>query len=145
MDTLMISRRIKAGLLLTLLVLVCVTLGFLLGLGVAKAIAKKKDDPAFWNEAALRHLEKLHPDETQRERFKVLVGGAVDELTVVRQETISDVQRILTRLLSDIDKELSPEQHEMFSKMKPKPSDLSLDVLQKTGPPIQQPPDRPSH
>ena len=141
----MISRRIKAGLLLTLLVLVCVTLGFLLGLGVAKAIAKKKDDPAFWNEAALRHLEKLHPDETQRERFKVLVGGAVDELTVVRQETISDVQRILTRLLSDIDKELSPEQHEMFSKMKPKPSDLSLDVLQKTDPPNQQPPDRPSH
>lgn len=126
------SRRIKVALLLALLVIVSMGIGFFLGIGLAKAIAKKKDDPAFWNEAALKQLEKLHPTDAQRERFKQLVGGAVDELIVVRERTITDVRTILVRVIAEIDKELTPEQRKTFAKLKPKESDMSLDVLKKT-------------
>ncbi|MCP5559618.1 MAG: hypothetical protein H7A55_17875 [Verrucomicrobiaceae bacterium] len=128
----MVTRRFKAGCLITLLVFVSIVVGFFLGIAVAKGIAKKKEDPTFWNEAAIKQLEKLHPTDIQRERFKTLVGGAVDELTVVRNETITSVQTILMRVLADLDKELTPEQHEQFEKMKPKAADMSLDLLKKT-------------
>ena len=128
----MVTRRFKAGCLITLLVCVSIVVGFFLGIAVAKAIAKKKEDPTFWNEAAIKQLEKLHPTDAQRSRFKAIVGGAVDELTVVRNETITSVQTILLRVLADLDKELTPEQHQQFEKMKPKTSDMSLDLLNKT-------------
>lgn len=128
----MVTRRFKAGCLVTVLVFVSVIVGVFLGVVLEKAIAKKRENPAFWNEAALKQLEKLHPTEAQRTRFKELVSGAVDELTVVRTETITNVQTILIRVLADLDKELTPEQHEQFEKMKPKTSDMSLDLLKKT-------------
>lgn len=128
----LLSRRFKVALLLALLVVVSMGIGFFLGIGLAKAIAKKKEDPSFWNEAALKQLEKLHPNDAQRERFKQLVGGAVDELIVVRERTITDVRTILVRVIADIDQELTPEQREAFAKLKPKESDMSLDVLKKT-------------
>lgn len=129
----MFSRRAKVFLLVSLLILVSMGVGFFLGIGLANAIQKKKDDPAFWNEAALKHLEKLHPTNSQRERFKILVAATVEDLTAVRNDTLLKVRDAFALLVADVDKELTPEQREIFSKMKPKPEDLTIELLRKGG------------
>lgn len=126
-----LSRRTKAFVLISLLVIVSMGIGFFLGIGLASAVQKKKDDPAFWNEAALKHLEKLHPTDSQRDKFKVRVAAAVEDLTEIRNDTLLKVQDVFARLVADVDKELTPEQHEVFARMKPRPKDLTLELLRK--------------
>lgn len=126
------SRRIRAGLLLLLLVIVSGGIGFFLGIAAAKAVSKKKDDPSVWHETALKGLEKLHPTDAQRERFRAIVGKAVDELTVVRNSTLETVVSVFNRAVDDIEKELTPEQQQTFATMKPTKDQITLELLKKT-------------
>jgi hypothetical protein len=126
-----LSRRLKVSLLMALLALISGGVGFFLGLGLARIMEKKKDDPAFWNESALKSLERLHPGDTQRERFREIVGTAVDELTEVRNDTLQKVYHIFGTALDDIEKELTPGQKEKFEKMKPSKEQITLDLLKK--------------
>lgn len=113
------SSRTKAGCLITVLVLVSMTAGFLLGAVATKAIAKRKDNPVFWKKNAMRQLDKLHPDEAQRKKFEVHVDTAVEEMLTIRQDVAIKAKVVLAKALSEIDKELTPEQREHFSKIKP--------------------------
>lgn len=126
------SRRIRVSLLLLLLVLISGGVGFFLGIIVSKVVAKKKDDPAVWHETALKDLEKLQPTDAQRERFRDIVGRAVDELTVVRNSTLETVVSTFNRAVDNIEKELTPAQKEKFAKMKPTKDRLTLELLKKT-------------
>lgn len=115
-----------------LLAVVSGIIGFFLGIAAAKAVSKKKDDPAVWHETALKGLEKLHPTDAQRERFRAIVGVAVDELTVVRNSTLETVVSVFNRAVDDIEKELTPEQKQAFAKMKPTKDQITLELLKKT-------------
>ena len=115
------SLRSKAGCLITLLILLSTGVGFTLGLLVAKGIQKKKEDPAFWKQAAMKKLEELNPDEAQRKRFETHTDQAVTELTGLRQEGIRRVWEVLDRALDGIEADLKPEQKETFEKIRPKP------------------------
>lgn len=115
-----ISRRTKVALLITLLVLVSMTVGFFLGAIAAKAVAKKKDNPVFWKKIAMRQLDKLHPSEEQRKKFDARVDAAVKELVAVRKDVVVRAQTVVAKAAADIDKELTPEQREIFQKIKPK-------------------------
>lgn len=126
------SRRFRAAFLMLLLAIVSGIIGFFLGIAVAKAVSKKKDDPAVWHETALKGLEKLHPTDVQRERFRAIVGIAVDELTVVRNSTLETVVSVFNRTVDDIEKELTPEQKQAFAKMKPTKDQITLELLKKT-------------
>ena len=114
------TRRTKVVLLLTLLVMVSVGVGFFLGIVLSSVISKKKEDPAFWKQAATKHLEKLHPTEEQRRKFEVRTGSAVQELSTLQKEGITRVWDVINRAVADIDKELTPEQRDLFEKIKPK-------------------------
>lgn len=114
------SRRIKIGLLLSLLVMVSVAVGFFIGIVLASTINKKKEQPAFWKQAATKQLEKLHPTDAQRKKFEARTDSAVQELTALRGEGISRIWDIVNRATADIDKELTPEQREIFEKIKPR-------------------------
>lgn len=114
------SRRLKVGLLLSLLVFVSVAVGFVLGVGLTSAINKKKEQPAFWKSAAMKQLEKLHPTDEQRKKFDARTESAVQELTALRAEGITRIWDIVDRAVADIDKDLTPEQRETFQKIKPK-------------------------
>jgi hypothetical protein len=131
MAAVIFSRRVKVSLLLVLLVLISGGVGFFLGLGLASAVEKKKDDPVFWNESALKSLERLQPSDAQRERFQEIVGKAVDDLTDVRNDTLQKVYHTFGQALDEIEKELTPEQKEKFNKMKPTKEQITLDLLKK--------------
>jgi cell division protein FtsN len=114
------SRRIKIGLLLSLLVMISVVVGFFIGIVLSSAISKKKEQPAFWKQAATKHLEKLHPTDDQRQRFEARTERAVQELATLQKEGITRVWDVINRAVADIDKELTPQQREVFEKIKPR-------------------------
>jgi len=115
-----VTRKKKAGCLITVLVFISIGIGFALGLIVSKATQKKKEDPAFWKEAAMNHLEKLHPSNEQRQKFAAHTDKAVGELSTLRTTAIKNVWEIVRRAVADIQQELTPEQQEIFEKIKPK-------------------------
>ena len=116
-----ISRRTKVATVMILLVLVSVVVGFILGAIVAKQVAKRKDDPRFWKQAAMSQLEKLQPTAEQRQTFETRVDSAVEELVAIRKDTISRAETAVGRAVTDIEQDLTPEQRATFDKIKPKP------------------------
>lgn len=116
-----VSSRTKAGCLISLLIVMSVGVGFALGLIVSKTVQKKKENPAFWKEAAMKQLEKLQPTDEQRKKFDAHTDKAVGELTALREKGIHDVWEIVGRAVGEIQQELTPEQKERFEKIRPKP------------------------
>lgn len=116
-----ISPRKKAGCLITLLIFMGIGVGFMLGLIVSKNIQKKKEAPAFWKQAAMKQLDKLHPDEAQRKKFEAYTDQAVAELSALRQEGIKNVWQIVERAVKSVEQELTPEQQQKFEDIRPKP------------------------
>jgi putative protein kinase ArgK-like GTPase of G3E family len=114
------TRRTKVVLLLSLLVVVSVGVGFFLGIVLSSVINKKKEDPAFWKQAATKHLEKLQPTEEQRKKFEARTDSAVQELSTLQKEGITRIWDVINRATADIDKELTPEQRDIFEKIKPR-------------------------
>lgn len=115
------SRRSKVVFLMLMLVLVSVFTGFVLGAAVAKNVAKRKDDPRFWKRVAMKQLEKLNPTDEQRKKFEVRVDAAVEELVAIRKDTVARAEAVVARAVNDVAQDLTPEQREIFDKIKPKP------------------------
>ena len=118
----MIFRRpkLKILFLLSLLVLVSATAGFFVGIVLSSVISKKKDDPKFWKQSAMKQLAKLKPTEAQQKIFEARADASVQELIDIRKQGIRDVWDVIERTLADVDKELSPEQRETLIKIRPK-------------------------
>ncbi len=114
------TRRTKAAFLLALLVVVSVAVGFFLGIVLSSIISKKKEQPAFWKQAATKHLEKLHPTDEQRKKFEARTDSAVKELADLQKEGVARIWDVVNRATADIDKELTPEQRDIFEKIKPR-------------------------
>ncbi|MCX6858504.1 MAG: hypothetical protein NTV80_26840 [Verrucomicrobia bacterium] len=115
------TRRTKAGCLILLVIGFSLGVGFVLGVLAMKANEKKKENPAFWKENAMKHLEKLHPTDEQRQRFEAHTDKAVGELTTLRKGAIESVWQIVDQALISIEKDLTPEQKATFEKLRPKP------------------------
>ncbi|MFZ4595078.1 MAG: hypothetical protein ACOYOF_12535 [Verrucomicrobiaceae bacterium] len=118
----MIFRRpkLKILFLLSLLVLVSATAGFFVGIVLSSVINKKKDDPEFWKQSAMKQLPKLKPTEAQQKIFEARADASVQELIEIRKQGIRDVWDVIERTLADVDKELTPEQRETLIKIRPK-------------------------
>jgi hypothetical protein len=112
--------KLKIVFLLSLLVLVSATAGFFVGIVLSSVINKKKDDPKFWKQSAMKQLAKLKPTEAQQKIFEARADASVQELIDIRKQGIRDVWDVIERTLADVDKELSPEQREMLIKIRPK-------------------------
>lgn len=116
-----VSPRTKAGCLMSLLLIMGVGVGFALGVIVSKVMQKKKETPVFWKEAAMKHLERLHPTEEQRQKFDSHTSKAVAELTALRAKGIQDVWEIVGRASEEVRQELTPEQQAQWEKIRPRP------------------------
>jgi hypothetical protein len=116
----------KTVLCLAAMVLVSGLLGGLIGRRWARMEFERRSDPSHWNQTAMRDLDRtLKPTPQQRRKIQDHLDAAVEELKHVRAETISRSAAIVMRLVDQVDKELTPEQQAAFTRMKPKPSDLS--------------------
>lgn len=114
--------------------------GVLLGHGMARRQFNTRNDPANWNEHVAAEFDRVvKPNPEQATQIQAHLDRAVRELQTIRLETIARSTNVIWRLVSEVDHELTPEQREAFEVMKPKASDLTIDVLkvqpQKTGQP----------
>ena len=116
----MITRRFKAGCLMTLLVGFCVGIGFVFGILAHQAWKKKTEKPEFMKWAAMKHLDKLKPTPEQRPKLEAKVDAAIAELTSFKAQAMRTIWNTLDRASADIDQELTPDQKAKWSEIKPK-------------------------
>ena len=96
----------------------------------AKRDMRAKHNPEQWNERAMQGIDAgLQLSPKQRVKIQTLIDEAVDEMKVVQVETVGRTSEIINKLVADLDKELTAEQKEKFAKMKPKESDVTIDLL----------------
>ncbi len=116
---------------LTTLMLVCGLAGFLIGHRVVRRQVEVRSDPSAWNEHVAREFERIvQPTPEQGSRIQARLDRAVKELQDIRLDTIARSTNVIWRLIADVEKELTPEQLKAFEQMKPRPADLTLDLLQ---------------
>ena len=120
----------KIALCLAALVTVSGLAGALVGHRVARRQLEARNDPVSWNEHVSRTFDRIvRPAPEQGVRIQVHLDQAVRDLQVIRLETIARSTNVIWQLVGEVEKELTPEQRKAFDTMKPKPADLTLDVL----------------
>jgi len=104
--------------------------GVLLGHGLARRHFNTRNDPANWNEHVSAEFDRVvKPTPEQATRIQAHLDKAVRELQTIRLETIARSTNVIWQLVSEVEQELTPAQREAFEVMKPRPSDLTIDVL----------------
>ncbi len=104
--------------------------GGLIGYRWARRDLEARNNPANWNEHVSREFDRIvKPGPEQATRIQQHLDEAVRELQTIRLETIGRSTNVIWRLVGQVEQELTPSQRQAFEVMKPKPSDLTLDVL----------------
>jgi hypothetical protein len=110
--------------------------GLLFGHRCARRQFEARRDLDNWNEHVGRKFDAVvRPDPAQSARIQARLDQAVRELEAIRRDTIARSTNVIGRLVADVDQELTPEQRRAFATMKPKPGELTLDVLKVKGKP----------
>lgn len=114
--------------------------GGLMGHRVARRQLDARNDPANWNEHVGREFDRVvNPSPEQQVKLQAHLNDAVRELQVIRSETIARSTNVIWRLVAEVERELTPEQRRAFEAIKPKPSDMTLDLLRVKPPAENQP------
>ncbi len=125
-----VLRHWKIVVVLLGIVLLSGYVGARFGYQKAKRDFREKRNPEQWNERAMKSLDKdLKLTPEQHQKIQKLIDESVDELKVVREETVAKSKEVVQKLVADVDNELTAEQKEKFSNMKPKDSELTIDIL----------------
>lgn len=123
-------RSWKVGLCLLGIIVATSLSGGLIGHRVARRQLDARNDPETWNKHVAREFDHLvKPTPAQGAVIQAHLDQAVRELQAIRMETIARSTNVIGRLILEVEKELTPEQREAFEAMKPKPSDMTLDLL----------------
>ena len=123
------SWKISLGLLG--LVLAVSLSGGLIGHRIARRQFETRNNPENWNEHVTREFERVvKPTPEQGGRIQGHLDVAVRELQAIRRDTIVRSTNVIGRLVAEVERELTPAQRVAFETMKPKPAELTLDVLQ---------------
>jgi hypothetical protein len=115
---------------LAALMLVCGLAGFLAGHRMARKQIEVRNDPGAWNEHVAREFDRIvQPTPEQGGRIQASLDQAVKELQEIRLDTIARSTNVIWRLIAEVETQLTPEQLKAFEQMKPRPADLTLDLL----------------
>jgi hypothetical protein len=131
-----LGKHWKITVALAALILASGLAGALIGHRLARHEFETRADPANWNEHVSRDFDRIvKPTPEQATRIQNHLDNAVRELQAIRRETIGRSTNVIWRLVAEVEQELTPEQRKAFEIMKPKPADLTLDVLKVKPPP----------
>jgi len=104
--------------------------GVLIGHRMARRQYEVRNDPENWNVHVAREFDRIvKPTPAQAPAIQAHLDRAVQELQSIRRDTIERSTNVIWRLVTAVERELTPEQRVAFEAMKPKPADLTLDVL----------------
>jgi DNA-binding MarR family transcriptional regulator len=132
-----ISRHWKIASCLLAIVVVSGLAGSLIGHRVARRQLEVRNNPENWNEHVAREFDRIvKPTPGQGAKIQAILDQAVRELQAIRLDTIARSTNVIGRLVTDVDRELTPEQRKAFEVMKPRSAELTLEVL-KVKPPAE--------
>ncbi len=120
----------KIVLVLLGIILVSAVAGGIIGAKLAEHALKKRHAPEMWNQSVMRTLQhrlKLTPPQAQK--VQAIIDGGVEEMKVIRQDTIQRTDVVIERMISDIDRELTPEQSAELKKLKAQRAATTIDLL----------------
>ena len=104
--------------------------GGLIGHRVARCRLEARNNPENWNEHVIQEFDRIvKPTPDQAPKIQAHLDRAVQELLAIRTDTITRTTNVIWRLVAEVEQELTPEQRQAFEIMKPKPADLTLDML----------------
>ena len=130
-------RRWKIASCLLAIALVCGLAGTLFGHRLARRHIEARNNPENWNEHVAREFDRIvKPNPEQAAKIQAHLDRAVRELQAIRLDTIARSTNVIWRLVADVERELTPEQRQSFEAMRPKPAELTLEVL-KVKPPAR--------
>lgn len=138
------SRSWRGRLCLLGVVLAAALSGVLLGHFAARRQFEVRANPEYWNEHVSREFDRrVKPTPEQAVIIQRHLDRAVRELQAIRLDTIARSTNVIWRLAAEVERELTPEQRRAFEAMKPKPAELTLDVLKLKTPQPETPPAQP--
>ena len=120
----------KIILVLLCIVLVSAAAGGIVGAKFTEHLLKKRHAPEMWSQTvmhALQHRLKLNPEQTQK--TQAIIDGGVEEMKTIRLETIARTDAVIERLITEIDRNLTPEQSAELQKLKLQRAPTTVDVL----------------
>lgn len=119
---------------LAAIVMVSFAIGFLTGTRTQQVEMHRRFDPENWNVYAMKTLrEKLDLTAEQQQRIQVIIDQTVDEMKTVHLDTVQQTTDIVDRLLSAVNRELTPEQRKIAETLSPSAEEVTIDLL-KVGP-----------
>jgi hypothetical protein len=119
----------KIVLMLLGIVLVSAGAGGIVGAKLMQHALKRKHTPETWNQSVMHVLQrnlKLTPE--QAPKVQRIIDGGVEEMKRIRLETISKTDSVIDRLVSEVDRELTPEQQEELQKLKEQHGATTVDI-----------------
>jgi predicted Holliday junction resolvase-like endonuclease len=125
----MTSRR-KIILLLIVLMTVSGLAGTCIGIRVGKVQARKRSVPEAWNVEAMKALQRrltLTPEQVAK--VQAVLDSGIDELRTVRIDTLERTDKIINRLVGEIEPILTEEQRPPFHKLVEERAKASLEML----------------
>ena len=104
--------------------------GGLIGYRAARQQIEQRNDPDNWNEHVGKVFDRtVKPTAEQGAKIQAHLDKAVRELQVIRLETIARSTNVISRLVAEVDQELTPEQKKAFEAMRPKSEEITLNLL----------------
>jgi hypothetical protein len=135
-----VLRHWKIILCLAAIVGVSALAGWLVGHRSARQQLEKRNDLESWNVHVGQVFERMvKPSPEQGAKIQAHLDRAVRELQTIRSDTIARSTNVIWRLVAEVEAELTPEQRKAFEAMKPKPGELTLDVLKVKSPADDKP------
>jgi len=126
----MIKTRWKIILALAGVVLISGLAGGVIGAHRASVRIRAHSNPENWNESVMRQLQhRLHLTPEEARKVQGHLDTRVDELKILREDTVAKTNEIIERLIADVDSELTPEQKAEFAKLKTQRGPTTLDTL----------------
>jgi hypothetical protein len=108
--------------------------GMLLGHWIARRQLEALRDVESWRErVGSKFNQTVHPEPEQTARIKAHMDRAVQDLQAISFDAVVRSTNVIWRLVGEVDKELTPEQRRAFEAMKPKPGEITLDMVKFKG------------
>ena len=126
----MISRRSIIILLLIALMIISGLAGTCIGIRIGKDRVRKRSVPEAWNVEAMKSLQrKLDLTPEQAAKVQAVLDSGVDELRGVRTDTLARTDKIINRLVGEIEPLITEEQRPLFHKLVEERAQASLEML----------------
>ena len=119
----------KIVLVLLAIVLVSAGAGGIVGAKLMQHALKSRHTPETWNQSVMRVMQRnLKLTPAQAPKVRRIIDGGVEEMKKIRLETIVKTDAVIDRLVSEVDRELTPEQQAKLQKLKEQHGSTTIDI-----------------